>query len=40
MSLSSAKPNGSNHGNKYLTLVLLLALAVGLFVATLTYLAF
>ena len=40
MSSNPASPKSSNHGNKYLTALLLLAVAVGLFVATVTHLVF
>ncbi len=40
MTQTSTHAQRGNHGNKYLTAVLLVAIAAGLFVATLTYLAF
>lgn len=40
MPQTPADSGSSNHGNKYLTAVLLLVLVVGLFVATMTHLVF
>lgn len=40
MSQNSVSPKGSTHGNKYLTALLLVAVVVGMFAATMSHLLF
>ena len=40
MSQTQDHPSRSNHGNKYITLIVLLTVAIGFFVATVTHLFF